>query len=179
MPDIASSLLTTDTYRMPPKSVDNGWLTMFRSGMWRLLYKLSSEAQRRYYQELLPLLHDTKAEVMGPRDDDCYYLVYIGTKPSGQRRGYARKLIEHMAARADGEGRAMYLESSSEKNNAYYAKFGFVVVKDVSMGSPSAETGTTPVRMSIMVREPQRKQVVTVTGTKKAIVMRSAGIKRH
>jgi ribosomal protein S18 acetylase RimI-like enzyme len=36
---------------------------------------------------------------MGDRDDDCYYLVYIGTKPSGQRRGYARKLIEAMAVR--------------------------------------------------------------------------------
>ena len=37
---------------------------------------------------------NTKAEVMGDRDDSCYYLVYVGTKPNSQRRGYAAKLID-------------------------------------------------------------------------------------
>lgn len=67
--------------------------------MWRLYWQLSAEGRRRFFSELMPLLHDTKLEVMGERDPDCYYLVYLGTKPSGRGRGYARKLIEHMAVR--------------------------------------------------------------------------------
>ncbi|KAI0165486.1 hypothetical protein GGR57DRAFT_121866 [Xylariaceae sp. FL1272] len=143
---------------MPPGKDADDFLTILRSGMWRLYYQLSAEGRRRYYTELLPLLHDTKHEVMGERDSDCYYLVYLGTKPSGQKRGYGRKLIEHMAAKADAEGRAMYLESSSEKNNQYYKKFGFEVKRNIYMGvngniSTSAEA---PVTLTIMVREPRK-----------------------
>ncbi|KAK8127477.1 hypothetical protein PG984_008585 [Apiospora sp. TS-2023a] len=155
---------------LPPGQTMDDWWTTLRSGMWRLYWQLSPEGRRRYYNELLPLLHDTKRDVMGDRDDDCYYLVYLGTKPSGRGRGYATKLIEDMAVKADAENRAMYLESSSLKNNAYYAKFGFEVKKDIYMGmdeswspddSDSDSDQTTPpppVRMSIMVREPHPQQ---------------------
>ncbi|KAI0132489.1 acetyltransferase [Xylariales sp. AK1849] len=135
---------------VPPGKNTDDWWTMIRSGMWRLYYQLSVEGKKRYYNELLPLLHDTKLEIMGERDDDCYYLVYLGTKPSGQGRGYARKLIEQMAVKADVENRAMYLESSSLRNNAYYKNFGFEVKKDIFLG-----VGDGRVRLSIMVREPQ------------------------
>lgn len=85
---------------MPPgKDVDDWW-TVLRSGMWRLYFQLSAEGRKRYYDELLPLLHDTKAEVLGDRDDDSYYLLYLGTKPGARRRGYAKKLLEHMLERA-------------------------------------------------------------------------------
>ena len=61
---------------------------------------MSAEGRRRYWEELMPLLHDVKRDVLGPRRDrDSYYLVYLGTKPSGRGRGYARLLIEQMAAR--------------------------------------------------------------------------------
>ncbi|KAK8060448.1 acetyltransferase [Apiospora saccharicola] len=151
---------------LPPGQTMDDWWTTLRSGMWRLYWQLSPEGRRRYYNELLPLLHDTKRDVMGDRDDDCYYLVYLGTKPSGRGRGYATKLIEDMAVKADAENRAMYLESSSLKNNAYYAKFGFEIKKDIYMGmdeswSPDDSDQTTPpppVRMSIMVREPHPQQ---------------------
>jgi len=66
--------------------------------MWRLYYKLSTESKVRFYKEFLPLLHDTKAEIMGERDDDSYYLVYLGSKPSARGKGYAKMLIEHMTA---------------------------------------------------------------------------------
>ncbi|KAI3318333.1 hypothetical protein HD806DRAFT_318687 [Xylariaceae sp. AK1471] len=146
---------------MPPGKDADDWLTILRSGMWRLYYQLSAEGRRRYYNELLPVLHHTKQEVMGDRDDDCYYLVYLGTKPSGQRRGYGRKLIEHMAAKADAEGRPMYLESSSEKNSGYYKKFGFEIKRDIYLGggimtSSTDSTVTAPVRLTIMVREPRK-----------------------
>lgn len=61
-----------------------------------MYYMLSGEGRKRYFNELLPLLHKTKLEVMGSREADCYYLVYLGTKPKARGRGYARKLIEDM-----------------------------------------------------------------------------------
>jgi len=135
---------------MPPgKNMDDIW-TILRSGMWRLWYKLSSEGKKRFYNEFLPLLHETKHKVMGSRDDDSYYLVYLGSKPSARGKGYARKLIEHMTERADAEGRATYLESSAESNLGYYVKYGFEQKCDIQL-----ERGEEPVKLHIMVREPQ------------------------
>lgn len=82
--------------RLPPGTDADGWWTVLRSGLWRMYYMLSMEGRKRYFDELLPLLHRTKLEVMGSRDADCYYLVYLGTKPKARGRGYARKLIEDM-----------------------------------------------------------------------------------
>lgn len=80
---------------MPPGKNMDDWWTILRSGMWRLLFKLSREGKARFYKEFLPILHDTKERVLGERDAKSYYLVYLGTKPSARGKGYARRLIEH------------------------------------------------------------------------------------
>lgn len=73
----------------------------------------------------------------------------------------------------------MYLESSSLANNVYYAKFGFVVHRDVFL-----ERGPVPVRLSIMVREPgtgrtlNKGAAVSETGTGPVVKKRLSGIKR-
>lgn len=82
----------------PGKKLDDWW-TILRSGMWRLYFQLSPEGKKRYFQEILPLLHDTKAAVLGDRDLNAWYLVYLGTKPSSQGRGYAARLLQDMMAR--------------------------------------------------------------------------------
>lgn len=84
---------------LPPGCEMDDWWTVLRSGMWRLYFQLSTEGRARYYDELLPLLHHTKAEVLGERDDNAYYLVYLGTKPHARGRGYARKLLQAMIDR--------------------------------------------------------------------------------
>lgn len=61
----------------------------------------------------------------------------------------------------------MYLESSSQANNAYYEKFGFEVKRDVYL-----ERGAAPVRLSIMVREPR------VSGCKTAYASASPMVKK-
>jgi GNAT superfamily N-acetyltransferase len=136
---------------MPPgKNMDDLW-TILRSGMWRLWYKLSSEGKKRFYNEFLPLLHDTKHQIMGERDDDSYYLVYLGSKPSARGKGYAKKLIEHMAEKADLENRATYLESSAKANLTYYERFGYELKRDIEL-----VRGEKPIILDIMVREPQQ-----------------------
>lgn len=135
---------------MPPGKNMDDWWTILRSGMWRLLYKLSAEGRTRFYKEFFPLLHDTKHEIMGERDDDSYYLVYLGTKPSARGKGYAKKLVEHVTAQADLEGRATYLESSAASNITYYNKLQFFEKRVIAL-----QRGDKPIQMHIMVREPQ------------------------
>lgn len=79
---------------MPPGKNMDDYLTMFRSGMWRLRYQLDSEGAHRFFQEFLPLLHESKARALGKDDDNSWYLVYIGTKPEARGKGYAKALIE-------------------------------------------------------------------------------------
>lgn len=83
---------------MPPgKNIDD-LFTILRSGMWRLSWKFSKEGRERFFKEFIPLLSETKAEVLGKRDNHSWYLNYIGTKAASRGKGYARKLIEHIGA---------------------------------------------------------------------------------
>ena len=132
----------------PGQNMDDYW-TIFQSGMWRLNYKLSSEGKRRFFNEFLPLLHDTKAATLGAHDDNSWYLVYIGTRRTAQGKGYCRKLIEHVTKHADVEGKVTYLESSNDRNPAIYRRFGFETVRTVHL-----QRGERNVSLDIMVREP-------------------------
>lgn len=46
--------------RMPPGKNMDDWFTIFRSGMWRLWWKLTKEGKKRYFEEFLEVLHQTK-----------------------------------------------------------------------------------------------------------------------
>jgi ribosomal protein S18 acetylase RimI-like enzyme len=135
--------------RMPPGKSNDDFLTILRSGMWRLQYKLSPEGKRRFFSEFLPLLHDAKHAVLGDRDNDSWYLVYLGTKPGSRGRGYARKLIEHVTKKADAEGRACYLESSNDVNPKIYRKMGFEIHRRVHL-----QRARENVSLDLMVRDP-------------------------
>ena len=84
---------------MPPGKSFGDWWTTLRSGMWRLYFQLSAEGKKRFFEETLPLLHGTKTTVLGDRNADEYYLLYLGTKPSARGKGYAKKLLEHVLER--------------------------------------------------------------------------------
>ncbi|KAK2592826.1 hypothetical protein QQS21_009464 [Conoideocrella luteorostrata] len=139
---------------MPPGTTNDDWLATLWSGTWRMRYQLPRENRKRFFSELFPVLHDTKAEIMGDRNDDCYYLGYIGTKAGARGKGYASKLLRHMMYKADEENRAIYLESSNERNNRFYAKFGFDFKKEIVL-----TRGPVPIRLYCMVREPQTDTV--------------------
>lgn len=79
----------------PSKNIDD-WMTILRSGMWRLNYKLSEEGRIRFFDEFLPLLHETKMEILGERDHNSWYLNYVGTKPEARGRGYPKKVIRYV-----------------------------------------------------------------------------------
>jgi len=136
---------------MPPGRNMDGWMTQLRSGMWRLQFQLSAEGRARFFTEFLPLLHDTKAEVLKERDDDSWYLVYLGTRPEARGKGYARKLVEHVTRQADADGKACYLESSSRVNVPIYERMGFEMREGIKV-----TRGERELDLDIMVREPKR-----------------------
>ncbi|KAK4494586.1 hypothetical protein PRZ48_013942 [Zasmidium cellare] len=137
---------------MPPGQNMDDIFTILRSGLWRLSYQLSREGRKRFFDEFLPLLNDTKAQVLGPRDASSWYLVYIGTKPSSQGKGYAKAAIEYVTKMADDNGQACYLESSHASNRKMYERRGFEVRKEVFL-----QRETVNVQLDIMVREPVRR----------------------
>lgn len=138
---------------MPPGGDMDDWITFFRAGIWKLHWKLSSEGKKRFFKEFLPILSSTMHNVMKKRGeaiDDCYYLVYLGTKPGSRGKGYGRKLIEHMTVLADREMKCTYLESSAAANLSFYTKLGFVEEADIVLNR-----GPTPVVLGVMVRPPK------------------------
>jgi GNAT superfamily N-acetyltransferase len=117
--------------------------------MWRLNYRLSAEGKRRFFDEFLPLLHDTMHTTLGPREHEAWYLVYIGTRASARGKGHARRLIEPVTRLADSEGRACYLESSNVCNPPIYRRFGFEQTRTINL-----QRGGRNIPLDIMVREP-------------------------
>jgi len=134
---------------LPPGQNMDDYLTMFRSGMWRLNYRLSQEGRVRFFQEFFPLLHDAMHTTLGDREHEAWYLVYIGTRPAGRGKGHARKLIEQVTKIADQEGRPTYLESSNTVNVPIYRKFGFEERRTINL-----QRGGRNIPLDIMVREP-------------------------
>ncbi|KAL9032046.1 MAG: hypothetical protein Q9180_006735 [Flavoplaca navasiana] len=141
---------------MPPGKNMDDKLTMFSNELWTVKGKLPVEGQYRFKQEFLPLLHRSKAEVLGSLDNDSWYLVYIGSKPESRGKGYARRLIEHVTTQADDQGRVCYLESSNGANPKIYRKYGFETEKTIRL-----TRGPKPVEMEIMIRQPVPKTSFT------------------
>ncbi|KIW00441.1 uncharacterized protein PV09_07969 [Verruconis gallopava] len=139
---------------LPPGQNIDDLLTIFRSGLWRLKYKLTPEGRVRFFNEFLPLLGESKARVMGDRDNDSWYLVYIGTHSRARGKGCAKKLITHVTDLADAEGKACYLESSNEINPKIYAKYGFEIRRKVWLQRDAKDV----VELDLMVREPKTKR---------------------
>jgi len=139
---------------MPPGNNMDDILTICRSGMWRLNYQLSAEGKKRFFNEFLPLLSSTKSSVLGPRDENSWYLVYIGARPAARGKGYARKLIDNVTDIADRDSQACYLESSNEVNPVIYGRMGFECKRKVYL--QRCEKGI--VELDIMIREPKGKR---------------------
>lgn len=57
-----------------------------------------------------------------------WYLTMLAADPASQGRGLGSALLRHGLARADAAGVPAYLEASSPRNEALYARHGFVAL---------------------------------------------------
>ena len=72
-----------------------------------------------------------KMESFHPKDDDCWYLAFIGVDPGHQNKGFGSALMKHMTAKLD-EGNCLgYLESSNPMNVTLYQRHGFEIVGEI------------------------------------------------
>jgi ribosomal protein S18 acetylase RimI-like enzyme len=60
-----------------------------------------------------------------------YYLSTLGVAPAAQGRGLGSTLLAPMLERCDREGVGAYLESSKERNVAFYGRHGFRVTREM------------------------------------------------
>lgn len=67
-----------------------------------------------------------------PRDSH-WYLGVIGTMPPARGRGLGSRLLTHTLARVDAAALPAYLEATSERNAALYARFGFVRTGEIAV----------------------------------------------
>ena len=63
-----------------------------------------------------------------------YYLEILGTRVDAQGKGVGSTVMGEMLARCDEEGVPAYLESSNPRNIPFYARHGFEVRQEISVG---------------------------------------------
>lgn len=80
----------------------------------------------------LALLGGLRLEHRHPREPHLY-LAVLGVDPAAQGCGLGTRLLEPMLERCDAEAVPAYLESSKERNVAFYARHGFRVTDEVRM----------------------------------------------
>ena len=66
--------------------------------------------------------------------EDHYYLEALGTRQDMQSKGIGSAVLQHMLDRCDVEGMPAYLESSNPRNVPFYARHGFEVTGEISVG---------------------------------------------
>jgi ribosomal protein S18 acetylase RimI-like enzyme len=64
-----------------------------------------------------------------PQEPPHWYLAVLGTEPAAQGQGLGSAVIGPVLEQCDRDGVAAYLESSKERNIAFYARHGFRVTR--------------------------------------------------
>jgi len=64
-----------------------------------------------------------------------WYLVVVGVDPALQKRGVGSALVKEGLAHADESGCPCYLETSEERNLAFYERLGFAVLETATLGA--------------------------------------------
>lgn len=74
-----------------------------------------------------------KLERAHPRTPPHYYLAMLGTEPGAQGHGLGSAVLGGVLAQCDGDQVGAYLESSKERNIAFYARHGFRVTGELRL----------------------------------------------
>jgi ribosomal protein S18 acetylase RimI-like enzyme len=72
-----------------------------------------------------------RMEERHPHDPPHWYLFILGAEQAAQGQGLGSALLAEVLARVDTDGMPAYLESSNERNLAFYGRQGFKVTAEV------------------------------------------------
>lgn len=108
---------------------------MARTGMLTVPFAVGWGAIRR----ILSFLHFIEAERLRAISSPHWYLLNIAACPDRQGQGLGATLLRHGMTRAQEQGIPCYLETTNERNVAFYEKHGFRVTRPAQApnGGPS------------------------------------------
>jgi len=100
---------------------------------WRLLTAIWNLARTRGFKNIKRLSDLDKLMTDNRPKEPHFYLHAIGASLDKQGRGIGSALLKAGLSACDQQGMPAYLESSNEKNNPLYERYGFEIVDVVSL----------------------------------------------
>ena len=111
---------------LPGEYANSGLISLLASGtFFRSHGALKLMMRKDVRSTLSEMSRDKKALNLGP----YYYVAVLGVARDHQGKGVGGRLLAALCKRADAEGRALYLETQTSRNVAWYEGFGFRVLK--------------------------------------------------
>jgi ribosomal protein S18 acetylase RimI-like enzyme len=125
---------------LPPERPHPSQLGMIRVGMGLAPFKFGLGWLRRSVAAM-NVLDEAHRRDVAPRH---WYLFLLGVDPDRQRQGFGRRLIEPVLTQAAASGVTCYVDTTNERNVAFYRRHGFEVVTagEVPNGGPRFWTMT-------------------------------------
>lgn len=108
-------------------------------GKWRTTFGQDLELARSFLHPRLAVRGPMIAagllsiERKHPDHEPHWYLAVLGTDPSAQGQGLGSKMLAPVLEDCDRDGVAAFLESSKERNIAFYARHGFRVTDELKL----------------------------------------------
>ncbi len=96
---------------------------LFRAGLFAAPFNLGLTAVRRLAVMAAPMTLMHRAFAPIPHD----YLMQLAVEPREQGRGLGSSLLKEGLERSERAGRAVWLETTNQRNVAFYERHGFVV----------------------------------------------------
>lgn len=125
----------------PGVTTKPAWHWRYLQAVWALLRRggLQSVARTNSWDEVFAGSHP---------DEPHYYLHSLGVARSGQGQGIGSALLAAGLEQCDRQAMPAYLESSNERNNILYQRFGFEIVNEINLpnGGPPVWTMWRPAR---------------------------------
>jgi ribosomal protein S18 acetylase RimI-like enzyme len=112
---------------------DQGNMTMWRmlrSGALLSAMKIGAGLGKKMKQIMKSLPEDRKQN-MG--ESPYIYLLIVGVASTHQGKGWGGKLIRAVIGKSEAEGKPIYLETETMDNVKLYEKYGFHVVKKITL----------------------------------------------
>ena len=102
---------------------------MIRSGAILPAMKIRKKFTKEALETLKVLDEEKKNFELHPH----IYLAVLGVSQNNQRKGYGGKMLRALIELADNEGLPIYFETQTEGNVVFYKKFGFEVMKEITI----------------------------------------------
>jgi ribosomal protein S18 acetylase RimI-like enzyme len=115
---------------VPGALADMTFWRVVRSGaMWPGM-RIGTQIARKMAPVFRPIEVDRKAHM---RDRPYMYLQVIGVATALQGQGLGGKMLRPLIEQSEQAGIALYLETETEKNVGMYERYGFQVLKEITL----------------------------------------------